>query len=97
MDALAEGKVVALKGLGGFQLLVDARNESAVRTLLEEEYGRRTEPSRVDVSFGCDELAPIVETIETARETHYMAASSLTVTRLQRRGEEFVVRSIRMS
>jgi hydrogenase maturation protein HypF len=31
--ALAEGKIVALKGLGGYQLLVDARNEDAVRTL----------------------------------------------------------------
>ncbi len=31
--ALAEGRVVALKGIGGFQLLVDARNEAAVDRL----------------------------------------------------------------
>jgi hydrogenase maturation protein HypF len=31
--ALQQGKIVALKGLGGFQLLADATNESAVRVL----------------------------------------------------------------
>ena len=33
VDALCHGRMVALKGLGGFQLLVDARNDSAVRRL----------------------------------------------------------------
>jgi hydrogenase maturation protein HypF len=32
-DALREGAIVAMKGLGGFQLLADARDEAAIRSL----------------------------------------------------------------
>jgi hydrogenase maturation protein HypF len=52
---LTAGKIVALRGLGGYQLLVDATNESAV-VRLRERKGRRAKP-----------LAVMVESVEAAR------------------------------
>jgi len=38
VEALNEGKIIALKGLGGFQLACDARNEQAVNTLRDRKH-----------------------------------------------------------
>ena len=58
VGALSTGSIIAVKGIGGFQLLVDARNEAAVRRLRARK--RREQkplavmfPSLADVRASC--------------------------------------------
>ena len=54
-QALRAGKIVALRGVGGYQLLVDATDQQAVRRLRERK-GRRAKP-----------LAVLVDSLPAAR------------------------------
>jgi hydrogenase maturation protein HypF len=58
-EALRGGRIVAVKGIGGFHLMVDARNEKAVRRLRERKQ-RDEKPFAV--------LFPAVEAIEAVCE-----------------------------
>jgi hydrogenase maturation protein HypF len=57
-DEIRSGKIVALKGIGGFQLLVDARNDEAVRRLRDRKHREEKPfavmfPSLAGVREGC--------------------------------------------
>lgn len=58
-DAVRAGKILALKGIGGYQLIVDARNEAAVRRLRERKHREEKPfalmyPSLAAVCADCD-------------------------------------------
>ena len=81
--ALGEGRIVAVKGIGGFHLLADARNESVVRRLRAGK-GRPEKPFAVmfpdlsDIRRHCHVEAPAQD---------LLAGAERPIVLLERRGE----------
>jgi hydrogenase maturation protein HypF len=72
-EAIRQGRIVGVKGLGGFLLMVDARNEDAVRRLRERKHREEKPfalmyPSAEDVLQDC-ELAPLEERLLRSPES----------------------------
>lgn len=70
-DAIRQGRIVALKGLGGFQLLVDARNDTAVRDLRARKR-RLTKPFAIMVAS----LANATAIASVSREEEQLLCSA---------------------
>jgi hydrogenase maturation protein HypF len=82
-DALRQGGILALKGLGGFQLLVDARNDEAVQKLRSRKH-REEKPLAV--------MAPSINDAETIcivsrEESRLLSAPAAPIVLLRRRRE----------
>jgi hydrogenase maturation protein HypF len=72
-EALRQGRIVGVKGLGGFHLMADARNEDAVRRLRERKHREEKPfalmlPSAEDVLREC-ELTPLEERLLRSPES----------------------------
>ena len=80
-DALRAGRIVALKGLGGFQLLCDARDETAVQRL---RHGKRREEK--PFALLVRDLAAAEELAELSRaETAVLASVEAPIVLVPRR------------
>ncbi len=71
--ALRQGRIVGVKGLGGFHLMVDARNEEAVRRLRQRKHREEKPfalmfPAAEDVLREC-ELTPLEERLLRSPES----------------------------
>ncbi|HEX7683947.1 MAG TPA: carbamoyltransferase HypF [Trinickia sp.] len=86
-DALRQGRIVALKGLGGFQLLVDARNDVAVGRLRTQKR-RPAKPFALMVRTVADALT-VAELSEA--EQRLLCSSAAPIVLAKSRAEVSVV------
>ncbi|MDA8249333.1 MAG: carbamoyltransferase HypF [Rhodospirillales bacterium] len=86
-DALRGGRIVALKGLGGFQLLVDARDTAAVERLRDRKR-RPTKPFAIVIGSLADARA-IVQM--TATEQQVVASPAAPIVLLRARADTNVI------
>jgi hydrogenase maturation protein HypF len=89
-SALRRGEIVAVKGIGGFQIMVDARNEHAVRRL-------RRRKNRPDKPFAV--MFPTLEAIEAEclvceAEQQLLLSEAAPITLLHKRQESFLADSV---
>lgn len=84
-ELLRSGKILAIKGLGGFQLAVDAKNEAAVARLRQRK-GREEKPFAVMVS----DLAGArgIARLEVSEEELLASASAPIVLAMARTGND---------
>ncbi|MCI0350088.1 MAG: Sua5/YciO/YrdC/YwlC family protein, partial [Acidobacteriales bacterium] len=75
--AIRQGYIVALKGLGGFQLLVDARNSGAVSRLRTRK-GRYEKPFAVMIR-NIEQVAQVCEVSEAERRLLQSAAAPIVL------------------
>ena len=72
-SAISMGKVAAVKGLGGFHLLVDARNDAAVRRLRERKHREEKPLALMAPSLAaiqeCCEISPLEERLLVSSES----------------------------
>ncbi|NJR56583.1 MAG: carbamoyltransferase HypF [Acaryochloris sp. CRU_2_0] len=85
--SIRKGRILALKGLGGFHLIVDARNEGAVQVLRERKH-RPTKPLAV--------MYPSLDAIRedcivSAVEAELLCSPTAPIVLLHRRGDRLAV------
>lgn len=82
VEALAQGEVVALKGVGGFHLLVDARNPIAVKRLRERKHREEKPFALLMPSLACARQYCTV----SAAEEGMLVSSAAPIVLLQPQG-----------
>lgn len=89
-ENIRRGKIVAVKGLGGFHLFVDARNDEAVRTLR-----RRKRREEKPLAVMCPALSSVEDLCEMSPlERHLVTLPSAPIIVMKRKGHSTVADAV---